>query len=231
MELSVRLKAVADEVNGGIIADIGTDHGYVPIYLVKTGKIKKAVACDINKGPLLKARENIEREGLKDKIETRLGNGLSQIDAGEVETAVIAGMGGMLIIDILKSGACVAESLKQLVLQPQLDIESVRRHIHTIGFKIVNEKMVVDGGKFYTIINAVRGQEKYEKEIYYSFGKINIDKKCPVLREYIAYMLNRLSEIENGLKSADTENAVKKTEYIKKEIELLKEAEAAYEMQ
>ncbi len=230
MELSLRLKTVANAVCTRTAADIGTDHGYVPIYLVKARHMQKAVACDINEGPLLRAQENVEREGVDDKIEIRLGDGLSPLSAGEVETVVLAGIGGMLIIDILRDNAEIVGSLKQLVLQPQLDVEKVRRYIHSIGFEIVDEQMVLEEDKFYTVINALAGTETYSKDIHYMYGKVNIEKKCPVLKEYLLKRLEKLSGIKERLCNAKEENAFEKADEIKKEVKHIKEVLEEYEM-
>ena len=207
MDISERLKAVASMVKTDIIADIGTDHGYVPIYLLKNNIIKSAIACDINKGPLNKADINIRSYRLSDKIETRLGSGLIPISKGEVKTSVIAGMGGMLIIDILKSSMDVTESMEQLVLQPQLDIDKVRKYIHSIGFKIEDEKMVYEEGKFYNILSCVPGKEKYLNERDYIFGKILIDKKDKTLRDFIIDKIKRLEIIIKSVQNKNTENS------------------------
>jgi tRNA (adenine22-N1)-methyltransferase len=230
MEISKRLKTVAGEVGYRTVADIGTDHGYVPIYLVKNKLADMAIACDINKGPLLKAKENIEENCLFSKIETRLGSGLTPIAVGEVETAVIAGMGGMLTIEILKASSDVVQSLKQLVLQPQLDIDSVRKYIHIIGFKIENEEMLIDEGKYYTVINAVHGDEKTYSQCQYLFGKINLDKKSTDLKKYLMHRLGKLKEIKDGLAKLGTENAMKKLNEIENEIRVFEEALKAYEV-
>ncbi|MGE4214400.1 MAG: tRNA (adenine(22)-N(1))-methyltransferase TrmK [Anaerotignaceae bacterium] len=230
MEISKRLKTVAGEVRYRTVVDIGTDHGYVPIYLVKNKLADSAIACDINKGPLLKAKQNIEANCLLGKIETRLGSGLIPIEIGEVETAVIAGMGGMLTIEILKAGGDVVQSLKQLVLQPQLDIDSVRKYIHTIGFKIENEQMLIDDGKYYTVINAVHGEEKTYDQCQYMFGKVNLDKKSDVLKKYLMHRLGKLTEIKDGLEKSGTENSMKKLNEIENEIRVFEEALKAYEM-
>lgn len=231
MEISKRLKTVAGEVKYTTVADIGTDHGYVPIYLVKNNLAGRAVACDINKGPLLKAKENIEANCLSNKIETRLGSGLTPIVVGEVETAVIAGMGGMLTIEILKESCEVVQSLKQLVLQPQLDVDSVRRYIHSIGFKIENEEMLIDEGKYYTVINAVHGAEDAYNPCQYMFGKINIDKKSNVLKKYLIHRLGKLTEIKEELKNSGTENSMKKASELENDILIFKEALKTYEVQ
>ena len=116
MDISKRLELVAGLVTNKVIADIGTDHGYVPIYLYKQGKIKKAYARDVRKGPLEKCKQNIALYGAEDVIEPRLGSGLIPLKPGEAETAIMAGMGGMLIVHILEDSPAVAESLQELVL-------------------------------------------------------------------------------------------------------------------
>ncbi|MCI1960243.1 MAG: class I SAM-dependent methyltransferase [Clostridia bacterium] len=195
MELSKRLSAVANEVLYDTIADIGTDHGYLPVYLIKNDKIKKAIACDVNKGPLEKAAENIKLSGLENEIKIRLGDGLSCVSENEAETIVIAGMGGILICKILDEGKSALKTVKQLVLQPQRDFYCVRKKAHEHGFKIINEVMVFDAGKYYNIINAVKGVEKYSSEKDYFFGKILLEKKTKVFTDYIEERLKKYEDV------------------------------------
>ena len=123
MELSKRLYAVASLVTeGASVADIGTDHGYIPIYLMKEGIASKVIALDINKGPLERARLHIVGNGLKGQIETRLSDGLCKVMPGEVDTMIAAGMGGALVIKILTEGKKVVDSLTACILQPQSEI-------------------------------------------------------------------------------------------------------------
>lgn len=224
MKLSKRMSTVAHMVNKcNAVADIGTDHGYVPIYLVKNDITKKAFACDINKGPLEKAQININSYNCNESIETRLGSGLTVIKPFEVDTAVIAGMGGMLIIDILKDSIETVQSLKQLILQPQLDVGEVRKYIHSIGFKIEDEEMLIDEGKYYTVINAVKGNEKYENEIEYFFGKCLINKKSDVLKKYAQFMADKTENIIKNLSNNNSESAVLKKSQLEYENKLYKE--------
>ena len=224
MKLSKRMSTVAHMVNKcNAVADIGTDHGYVPIYLVKNDIAKKAFACDINKGPLEKAQININSYKCNESIETRLGSGLTVIKPFEVDTAVIAGMGGMLIIDILKDSIETVQSLKQLILQPQLDVGEVRKYIHSIGFKIEDEEMLIDEGKYYTVINAVKGNEKYENEIEYFFGKCLINKKSDVLKKYAQFMADKIENIIKNLSHNNSESAVLKKSQLEYENKLYKE--------
>lgn len=223
MELSNRLKAVINEVHYPIAADIGTDHAYVLIDLLLKNKIQKGIACDIKKGPLEKAKENIIFFGLSDKIQIRLGNGLSVLNTNEVDTAIIAGMGGMLMIDILKQSIEVVRSLKELILQPQLDIDSVRKYLHTIDFQIANEIMVLEDGKFYTVIRAIQGKESYKKKEEYLFGKILLDRKDKILKEYLYVLLEKQEKVIYQLELSDTENAKNRLETLKQEKNRLEE--------
>ena len=123
--LSDRLKAVAEMITPGIpVADIGCDHAYLPIHLVKEGISPHVIACDINKGPVLRARENVKEVQLEDKIEVRQGNGLLAIEPGEAECVVLAGMGGPLMEDILTAGEEVLGRVSEIILEPQSDNQS-----------------------------------------------------------------------------------------------------------
>ena len=186
MDISFRLNKIAEKVSkNSIIADIGTDHAYIPIFLYKNNIIKKAIACDISKGSLEKAKLNILKYNLGQYIETRLGNGLEKVSLEDnVDTIIMAGMGGMLMIDILKNDMEIAKASKTLILQPQKDIVEVRKFLHKNEFQIQDEEMIIDEGKFYNIIIAKKGVQSFtEKE--YMFGKANIEKKCDILKEYI----------------------------------------------
>lgn len=200
--LSKRLKQVADMVKKcDVIADIGTDHGYIPIYLIKKEIAKVAVAADISPGSCKKAQLNIGLSHLSDAIDVRCGNGLEVIENGEkIDAIIIAGMGGLMAISVLESNKDAVEVAKQLVLQPQRDIDKVRRYLHSIGFKITNEKMLVDGDKFYTVINAEKGSEEYT-ELEYLFGKKLIENKSPVLNEYVEMEDNKILKVLENMEN------------------------------
>ena len=154
MELSIRLEAIAACVKPGLtIADIGTDHGYLPIELIRRGICSKALACDVRKGPLQRAEEHIMQAGLSQQIETLLSNGFEMVQPGQVDCCVIAGMGGMLVKDILEAESCrnknIIKEMKQLILQPQSDWEAVRRMVHKLSFRIADEVMLIDRDKHY----------------------------------------------------------------------------------
>lgn len=203
VELSDRLKAVVGEIENATIADIGTDHAYIPIYACKMMKNEKIIACDFHAGPLQIADRNISMAGLKNKVETRLGYGLSPIKKDEVRTAVIAGMGGMLMIDILKNNMNVTESLEQLVLQPQLDIPQVRRFIQQIGFYIKNETMVKENHKYYFVMNCHKGTDIAYHEKEYLLGKKLIDEKNPLLKEFLIVQISKYEKIMNYINQSE----------------------------
>ena len=204
--LSKRLKCVADMVTENhIVADIGTDHGYVPIYLVKNKISKKAYAMDINKGPLEIAKKNINAEGVQDEITTILSDGMNELYSGMAETVIIAGMGGDLIIDILNRGKNV-KGIKELVLSPHKRVDLVRKYLMDNGWKIVDENMVIDNNKYYTVLKAVPGKEekKYNStEIMY--GRILLDKKNPVLKQYLCKENKMYESVFEKVRNSDNE--------------------------
>ena len=153
--LSDRLKAAADMVTpGNRLADIGTDHAYLPIWLVREGRCPTAIAADLRQGPLLAAHAHVCEAGLGGRIYLRLSDGLKEIAPGEADTITITGMGGPLICRILADGRAVARSAKELILSPQSDVPEVRRFLLGHGFIITDETMVREDGKYYVIIKA-----------------------------------------------------------------------------
>ena len=224
MDISKRLEQVAGLVTHDVIADIGTDHGYVPIYLYKKGKIRKAYACDVRKGPLEKCRQNIKLHGAEGVIETRLGSGLMPLLPGEAETAIMAGMGGMLIVHILEDSPAVAESLQELVLSPQRDFGEVRKYLHKIGFAIREEHMLKEDGKPYVLMRCEKGEEKYSREIEYLYGKLLLEKKEPVLKELLLHEEGKYSRLLESLQQNPAENAQKRLPEVEEKLALMREA-------
>lgn len=214
--LSKRLSAVARLVkNCDLVADIGTDHGYIPIYLATNSIIHRAIAADISKGSCDKARYNITSNRLDNIISVRCGNGIEVINKDEkVDCIIIAGMGGLLLIEVLKSNTRAVNQATQIVLQPQRDIEKVRRYIHSIGFKIENEKMLIDNNKYYNIISAVKGEEVYT-DLEYRFGKILITEKSNILKEYAHFELNKILNVISYMLNNGQEDSMRYYEILK----------------
>lgn len=206
LRLSKRLNLVASFVpEGSRIADIGTDHGYIPIYLAQTGKTRSALAMDVRKEPLARAQAHIEEfwKNGGGSITTRLSDGLKELRPGEVDTVIIAGMGGELEIRILEEGKRLWNDIKRWVLSPQSDLDKVRRYLAANGFSIEKEAMVKDQGKFYTVMLVVRGHMEYENQAQYLYGKKLIEQKNSVLKEYLLRERSRVEGILAGLKAAD----------------------------
>ena len=186
MELSKRLQAVADLVSEGlVVADVGTDHGYIPIYLIEAKKSPKAFAMDVNKGPLLRAKEHIAEHGLDACIETRLSDGVGALKKDECDCVVVAGMGGALTIKIMEEGKDIFRSLKEFVLQPQSELQKVRAYLYQNEYSIVEENMVLDDGKFYPMFRVINGQSEEYHAIELCYGKLLLEQKNAVLKNFL----------------------------------------------
>ena len=201
MELSRRLLSVAGEVTrGNRLADIGTDHGYIPIYLIQQGIVPSALAMDVNQGPLDRAKVNIKEAGLEDKIGTRLSNGLEKLSPLEADSIVIAGMGGALMEDILTRGKNVISEGKELILQPQSEIFKVRHFLHDNGYAIVKEIILKEDGKYYFIIKALPGEQHFSEEYFYEYGEYLLKSGDGLMKEYLKGEIDKLKNILESLK-------------------------------
>jgi tRNA (adenine22-N1)-methyltransferase len=195
LKLTPRLQAIADSISDcKVLADIGTDHAHLPIYLMLKGKIAKAIATDINKGPIEIAQKRIRQNGLLDKIEARQGSGLAVLKPMEADTIVIAGMGGMLISDILEQNQEVAKAANTLILQPMLDAGKLRKYLLENGYEIFDEELAKEDRKLYEIIWARYTGEKQEAKEIMDIGEKIIEKKHPLSVEFID---KKLAEAEN----------------------------------
>ncbi len=203
---SKRLNFIADFISPcRVLADIGTDHAYIPIRLIKTGKIKQAIACDINKGPLKKSESNIKQYNLEASIQVRLADGMSKINYAEADTVLIAGMGADLMMKILDEGEAIKPSVQEYVLSPQSKWRQFRHYLNAKGYVIKEEGMVFDEGKYYLVIKAVPDTCKEEpafkaeasglSEIYETFGLYLIKTKDAVLKEYLKREYRLYSEL------------------------------------
>ncbi len=167
LKLSKRLQAVAAMVTeGSVVCDVGCDHGFVPVCLVKSGISPKVIAMDINEGPLQAAREHIGEYLLADYIETRLSDGLEALRPGEADTVICAGMGGRLVIRILEEGKGKLAGVRELILQPQSELRKVREYVREQGYVTADENMILEDGKYYPMMRVcpagTEGAEKRE---------------------------------------------------------------------
>lgn len=208
MILSKRLSAIAMNVpHVKTAADIGTDHGYIPVYLIKNKVADRVVAADISPGSLAKARKLIAQEGLESRIEARLGSGLSVLKPGEADAIIIAGMGGMLIRDILEDGKAAADQAAALILQPMTAQDILRKWLIGHGFTIVDEVLTQEDSRFYEVIVAAPGYQETPEEIYYEVGYKLIEKRDPLLKSYLIKKIRHLENMMEHLKMQNTFNA------------------------
>jgi len=204
IQLTPRLKTIANLVTpGNRVADIGTDHGYISIYLVLNKISNFVVASDVNEGPIKSAMNNIVKYNCNDRIVTRLGSGLETIEPWEVDTAIIAGMGGILIKDLLEAKPEVTNSIKEFVLQPMQAQNLLRRYLVNNGFIIKKDLLVREDNKIYEIIVAARGKQTVENEILYDIG-FHIESNPKELAvEFISNKINKEERKIEQLQHAD----------------------------
>ena len=235
MELSKRIYAVASLVTtGNRIADIGTDHAYIPIFLIQKQHIPSAIAMDVNDGPLMRATEHIREYALEDRIETRLSDGFQELKAGEADTAIIAGMGGNLVIRILKEHWNITCSLKECVLQPQSEIAKVRAFLLEEGFLFIEEDMALDDEKYYPMMKVVPPSQKRNPEVWTEtqlrFGKLLLEKQHPVLYQYLQREERIHRQILKSLESKDGERIEERKRELEEELLHIREGLEYYEV-
>lgn len=224
--LSKRLRMNASLITEGYrLADVGTDHGYIPIALVQEGKIPSALAMDVNPGPLQRAEEHIREYQLDSYIHTRLSDGVQNLQPGEADSVLIAGMGGGLVIKILEEGKEVLSAVKEIILQPQSEINKVRRYLECAGYVITKEDMVFEEGKYYPVMRAELGEMHYQKDIFYSYGKLLLEQQHPVLLQFLNQKLRNCDVIlqkllKDGKKEERMKVRIQEIEEEKRQIQL-----------
>lgn len=218
--LTDRLNCIINYVNTNTAADIGTDHGYVATELIRQGRAKKVIAADIRQGPLNAAIENINKYGMENEIEVRLGSGLSVIKPYEADIAVIAGMGGELIAEIISSEIETARSM-DLYLQPMNSQYELRHYLVENNFKITAEDIVCEGERVYNILIVKNGhQEKFEKDLYYHIPLYL--KTHPQFDMLFNKKKREFTKIVKGLENSNKSD-MEKLEYYKKLLEEMEE--------
>jgi len=208
MKLTPRLMKIAEMVPlSDSMADIGTDHAYLPIFLLEQEKIRRAVACDIHKGPLLRAASNIADRGMNGLITLRLGSGFETLRSGEVNGAVIAGMGGLMMIDILKKSPVVSSSFQWLILQPQNHVAELKKYICEHYFQIVKECLVEEANQLYEIMKIVPGKSSMITLFEAEIGVTNDYRRDPLFAKHIGKLIKKRDFLINGIAS-DTDNDI-----------------------
>ena len=197
---------------GRRLLDIGCDHAYLPIRLVKEGKAPGAVVTDISAGAIERAVAHIKSAGLEYRITARLADGLEGYQDGECDTMIISGMGGPLIIDILETGEYLLDGFKEIVLSPQSEIALVRRWLASHRLRLTDEKMICDQNKYYVILKAVSGEENI-----YADGPYLIDRRDCVLADFLEKEIRRYeAALEAAVRSEEPRAVSRRRELIAK---------------
>ncbi|SFT49133.1 tRNA (adenine22-N1)-methyltransferase [Selenomonas sp. GACV-9] len=225
MQLDDRLQALADFVPIGCrAADIGTDHGYLAIALIREGKAGFVVAGDLNEGPYEAAKRTVHENAIaEDQISVRLGNGLQVLAPGEVDTVCIAGMGGVLMTQILEQSPDVVKKLKTLVLQPMNGAPELRKWLYRHSWHIADEKLAVADGRIYEIIKAERGRQVRPEPIDLLIGPVLWQKKSPLLKHHIESLLFQQRRVLTGMEKSPRALKTKKYAVIKEQVKELEE--------
>ncbi|MCG0278805.1 MAG: class I SAM-dependent methyltransferase [Thermanaeromonas sp.] len=224
LRLPLRLLAVANMVyRGKILADIGTDHAYLPIYLVGHGWIPRAIGVEAREEPWRRARANVEAAGLSHLIDIRLGWGLKPLQPGEVKIITITGLGGRTIQDILSTSPEILENIEYLVLQPQGWEAQLRRWLARSGWRLGQEELVYEKGQYYLIYAWERGANPPYGDWEWEFGPLLLKRRHPLLAGYLRRKLEKLDGIQEGLVKSRRPEALIRLEKLNLERQAIQE--------
>lgn len=224
--LSKRLQCMADKIEkGSVVADVGTDHGYIPAWLVQNGICEHVIASDIKAGPLQTAVNTAKNAGVGERVDFRLCSGLDAYKSDEFDTAIIAGMGGETVISILE--ACPWTKDKKLIIQPQSKLPELRRWMHGNGFVITDAELVYDTGRIYLVWQVTGGDISGEMATTMVDLPL-LEKRDPLLGVYLDGLIKRELKILKGMQKgakvseaelADHKAAIEELKKLKEETE------------
>lgn len=221
MQLSERLeKLIGLAGSGETAADIGTDHGMVPVELMRRGAFARCIASDVRKGPLAAASVHVREAGLADKIELRLGDGLKVLAPGEADVILMSGMGGALMRRILKEGEAAAKAASKLVLSPQSEIPAFRAFLQKNGYRITAEAMVLEEGKFYVLMTVQPGEETPWEGADLLYGKHLLAEGGGTLRAFLEHRIQVLGGICRDLERSTGPKAERRRRETEEELAL-----------
>jgi tRNA (adenine22-N1)-methyltransferase len=225
MKLTPRLAAIADLVPvGSVVADIGTDHGYLPVYLLSEGISQRVIASDVNKAPLDQARETVAALNCTHKVDLRLGNGLHVLRQDDnPDTVIIAGMGGRTITLILEEGRHKLAGVERFILQPMSEAGYLRLFLAQNGFALVHESLAMEGKRLYEIILAKPGKEMETDPFRLSFGPRLLEKKPELFPVLVRDKIRKLRIVYFNLQNARHRNMSEKIKTVEKELMYLEE--------
>ena len=208
MDLKGRLGAIAEKIpQCDTLADIGTDHAYIPIFAVRNLICRKAIAADVKSGPVEIASRNIKRYGYEKLIETKMGYGLEPLTEYESDVIVIAGLGGILIRDIIAKSLGKAQIAKVLILQPMNMVEVLREWLYENGFEIIDETLAEESKKIYNILSVKwTGKTKELDDFYHYIGYELVQRKDELFKRYAMNKLNLLKKKIYGMQKAEEQS-------------------------
>lgn len=240
--LSRRLRALTDMVPvGSRVVDVGCDHGFMDIYLVCRGISPHVLAMDVRTGPLSGAREHIAEYGLEDYIETRLSDGLEGYEPGEADCLVCAGMGGRLMMRILAQGREKTRGMKELILQPQSELPEFRRFLRDQGYRVTDENILCEEDKYYFLFRVcpdgeaaadavtIPKEDGKLQELYDKYGRLLLQRRHPVLREYLTLCEKTTRQIRDCLIGQESRRAAERLSQVEQELADLHGALALYD--
>lgn len=251
-KISQRLLAVALLIEkGSVVADVGTDHGYLPIYLVKSGISPKVIAMDVKAGPLSKAKANVEGCGEGDKITLRLSDGLTGLTE-QCDAVTICGMGGRLIRKILTQGRDKLSAVKQIIVSPQSEVPQFRKYLRENGFITAKERIIFDEGKYYFIMDCrleaqsgyiskdsskdsvflhnLPPQDLFLQDVHDMFGQYLLEKKDSVLKEFLLKERSKLSSVRENVHNSGSGYALTRIKELDYRLKCIEKGLDYYEM-
>ena len=208
--LTPRLYTISKQIDKcTCFADIGTDHAYLPVFMCMTGKCERAIASDINDGPLKRAQNTVSQFGQEEKIQLRLGSGLDTLKENEADVIAIAGMGGIEISNILESGKAKISSSSTIILQPMTSVPELRAFLLENGWTVTKEILAKEDEKIYNILSVklegTPAKEQSGADLY--IGKYLIDNKPEYFEEYLSQNIKKVKSALSRLELAKSDDA------------------------
>lgn len=220
-ELSARLRLLADWIpHGAALADVGTDHAYLPVWLMLEGRLRSAIACDLRPGPLRRGQDTARRFSVFERIDFRLCDGLAGVGAEETDTVAIAGMGGENIVSILAAAPWTADGGHTLLLQPQSRAEELRAFLCANGYAILRERLVEDRGTIYPVLEVQSGRQSLSPGQIYGGAHLTED---PLGGRYLVEQILRFQTAVAGLNRASGAETLEKADRLRDVIGALME--------
>ncbi|WP_425538228.1 tRNA (adenine(22)-N(1))-methyltransferase [Microaceticoccus formicicus] len=230
LNASKRIKEILQMIPScKIVADIGTDHGILPILLAESGRCEEIIATDISRESLDKLVKKLEENPEINNISTIVSDGLSKITEPYPDVVVISGMGSRLIIKILEEASDKAKQIKTFIFQPNTTVDELRVYLHDNGYKIINEALVYENNRFYNILATERNNELYNSKSHYKYGKLLLENRNENLRKHLLDEKNRFEKLFKELQTMKNKSQVRIDEIVE-ELEIIAEALNYYEI-